>query len=220
MERFDLVMSDDGRPYGITRNGPNIALPLRGSRGLRTRLAAIFADATRGTAPSQSSLADALAVLEGYAARKDPVSVHLRLARHGDGIVIDLGTADGRCLIVGPGGWRVEGRSPVLFRRTALTSVIPDPVRDGDGLAALSSLLNADEAAFRLLAGWMVSSLIPDTRTRSWRSKASKARGRPRPPAASSRSSTRHPRRCARPRGTSSSGSWWPQRRGRFAWTT
>jgi hypothetical protein len=161
-ERFELVMSEDGRPYGIARSGPNIALPLRGGRGLRTRLAAIFADVTRGTAPSQSALADALAVLEGYAARKDPVQVHLRLARHGDSIVIDLGTADGRCVIVGPGGWRIEGRSPVLFRRTALTSVIPDPVRDGDGLAALSGLLNADEAAFRLLAGWMVSTLIPE----------------------------------------------------------
>ena len=161
-ERFDLVMSDDGRPYGIARNGPNIAFPLRGSRGLRTRLAAIFADETRGTAPSQSALADALAVLEGYAARKDPVPVHLRLARHGDSIVIDLGTADGRCVVVGPAGWRIEGRSPVLFRRTALTSVISDPVRDGDGLAALSGLLNADEADFRLLAGWMVSTLIPE----------------------------------------------------------
>ena len=161
-DRFDLVMSEDGRPYGVVRNGANIALPLRGSRGLRTRLAAIFADETRGTAPSQSALADALAVLEGYAARKDPVPVHLRLARHGDGIVIDLGTADGRCVIVGPDGWRVEGRSPVLFRRTALTSVMPDPVRDGDGLAALDGLLNASEAAFRLLVGWMVSSLIPE----------------------------------------------------------
>ena len=116
MERFDLVMSEDGRPYGVVRNGPNIALPLRGARGLRTRLAAIFADETRGTVPSQSALADALAVLEGYAARKDAVPVHLRLARHGDSIVIDLGTADGRCVIVGPDGWRAESRSPVLFR--------------------------------------------------------------------------------------------------------
>ena len=162
LERFDLVMSEDGRPYGIARNGPNIALPLRGARGLRTRLAAIFADATRGTAPSHSALADALAVLEGYATRKDPVPVHLRLARHDDCIVIDLGTADGRCVIVGPHGWRSESRSPVPFRRTALTSVIPDPVRNGDGLVALSGLLNADEAAFRLLAGWMVSALIPE----------------------------------------------------------
>lgn len=162
LERFDLVMSEDGRPYGVARNGPNIALPLRGPRGLRTRLAAIFADVTRGTAPSQSALADALAVLEGYAGRKDPVPVHLRLARHGDSIVIDLGTADGRCAIVGPDGWRREPRSPVLFRRTALTSVIPDPVRDGDGLAALGGLLNASDAAFRLLAGWMVSTLIPE----------------------------------------------------------
>jgi hypothetical protein len=161
-ERFDLVMSEDGRPYAVLCDGPNIALPLRGSRGVRSRLAAIFADVTGGTAPSQSALADALAVLEGYAGRRDPVPVHLRLARHGDSIVIDLGTADGRCVIVGPDGWRREPRSPVLFRRTALTSVIPDPVREGDGLSRLAGLLNTSQASYRLLAGWMVASLIPD----------------------------------------------------------
>jgi hypothetical protein len=161
-ERFDLVMSDDGRPYGVARNGPNIALPLRGNRGLRTRLAAVYADDTRGTAPSQSALADALIVLEGYAGRKEPVPVHLRLARHGDSIVIDLGTPDGRCVIIRPGSWRVEPRSPVLFRRTALTSAIPEPVRDGDGMTALAGLLNTDDSTFRLLTGWMISALIPE----------------------------------------------------------
>lgn len=161
-ERFNFVMSEDGRPYAVLCDGPNIALPLRGSRGVRTRLAAIFADVTGGAAPSQSALADALAVLEGFAVRKDPVPVHLRLARHGDSIVIDLGTADGRCVIVGPDGWRRQPRSPVLFRRTALTSAIPDPVREGDGLSRLAGLLNTTEASFRLLAGWMVASLIPE----------------------------------------------------------
>ena len=161
-ERFDLVMSEDGRPYGVAGNGPRIAFPLRGSRGLRTRLAAIYADDTRGTAPSQSALADALAVLEGYASRKEAEQVHLRLARHGDSIVIDLGTPDGRCIVIRPGSWRIEPRSPVLFRRTNLTSVIPDPVRDGDGLAILGALLNTDEATFRLLVGWMISALIPE----------------------------------------------------------
>ena len=161
-ERYELVMSEDGRPYGVAKNGPNIAVPLRGSRGLRTRLAAIYADATRGTAPSQSALADALTVMEGYAARKEAVPVHLRLARHGDSIVLDLGTPDGRCVVVRPGSWRIEARSPVLFRRTALTSAIPDPIHDGDGLAALSSLLNTDSSTFRLLTGWMISALIPE----------------------------------------------------------
>ena len=161
-ERYDLVMSEDGRPYGVAKGGPAIALPLRGTRGLRTRLAAIYADTTRGTAPSQSALADALTVLEGYAARKDAVAVHLRIARHGDSVVLDLGTPDGRCVVIHPGSWRTESRSPVLFRRTALTSAMPEPVRDGDGLAALAGLLNTTDATFRLLAGWMISALIPE----------------------------------------------------------
>ena len=50
----------------------------------------------------------------------------------------------------------------MLFRRTALTSAIPDPVRDGDGLAALTGLLNTDDSTFRLLTGWMISALIPE----------------------------------------------------------
>jgi hypothetical protein len=161
-EHYRLLGSDDSRPYAVKRNGANIALLLRGKGALRAQLARIYADDTGGRVPSASALTDALTVLEGRAAEKDPEAVYLRLARHEGRIVLDLGTPDGRCAVIGPAGWAREPRSPVLFRRTKLTSPIPDPVRDGDGLDALRSLLNAEEKEFRLIIGWLIAALIPD----------------------------------------------------------
>ena len=39
---------------------------------------------------------------------------------------------------------------------------LPEPVRDGDGLARLGELLNTDEEHFRLLTAWIVACFIPD----------------------------------------------------------
>ncbi len=160
--RFDLFMSDDGRPYAVRKAGANIALPLRGKAGLRTLLARIYADEQGGSVPSQSALADAMTVLEGVAQSAEPRVPHLRVARHGESIVVDLSTPDGGCVIVGPGGWSREPRSPVLFRRSGAMKALPSPIRDGDGLAKLGGLLNMDESAFHLLVAWLVATFIPD----------------------------------------------------------
>ena len=161
-DRYRLLGSEDGRPYAVKRDGPNVALLLRGKGALRSHLAKVYADNCGGRVPSAAALTDALTVLEGRAADADPEPVHLRLAQHAGGIVLDLGTADGRCVVTRAEGWRREPRSPVLFRRTKLTSVIPDPIRDGDGLERLRDLLNAEEAEFRLIVGWMIAALVPD----------------------------------------------------------
>ncbi|GHF42542.1 hypothetical protein GCM10010218_24630 [Streptomyces mashuensis] len=161
-ERYELFMSDDGRPYGITVDGPNIALPLRGKAGLRSQLARIFADTNDGTVPSQSALADAMTVLEGVAAMAEPRTPHLRVARHDDRIIVDLGTTDGRCIAIGPDGWQRLPASPVVFRRSGAMKPLPEPVRDGDGLAQLRGLLNTTDDGFRLLAAWLVAAFIPD----------------------------------------------------------
>ena len=160
-ERYRLLGSEDGRPYAVKRGGANIALLLRGKGALRAELAKVYADVNGGRVPSASALADALTVLEGRAAAKDTEPVYLRLAQHDDCIVLDLGTADGRCVVIDAEGWRREPRSPVLFRRTKLTSPIPVPVRDGNGLDKLRDLLNAEEKEFRLIVGWLVAALIP-----------------------------------------------------------
>ncbi|GAA0426523.1 ATP-binding protein [Streptomyces luteireticuli] len=161
-ERYDLFMSDDGRPYGVTVGGPNIALPLRGKAGLRSQLARIFTDTNNGTVPSQSALADAMTVLEGVAAVADLRTPQLRVARHEENIIVDLGTTDGRCVTVGPDGWQRLPASPVVFRRSGAMKPLPEPVRDGDGLAKLRGLLNTTDDGFRLLAAWLVASFIPD----------------------------------------------------------
>ncbi|MGP4004006.1 ATP-binding protein [Streptomyces sp. 8N706] len=161
-ERFDVFMSDDGRPYAVTKGGPNIALPLRGKAGLRSQLARLYTDATTGNVPSQSALADAMTVLEGIAAVADPCTPQLRCARSGEEIVIDLATSDGRCVIVGPDGWRREARSPVLFRRSGAMKALPAPVREGDGLSRLRALMNTSDEGFHLLVAWLVASFIPD----------------------------------------------------------
>lgn len=161
-ERYDLFMSDDGRPYGVKVDGPNLALPLRGKAGLRSQLARIYTDVNGGNVPSQSALADAMTVLEGLAANADPRTPRLRVARHDDRILIDLGTTDGRCVSVGPEGWQLLPGSPIVFRRSGAMKPLPAPVRDGDGLAKLRSLLNTTDEGFHLLVAWLLAAFIPD----------------------------------------------------------
>ena len=114
-------------------------------------------------APSGAALADALAVLEGAATRKPRESVALRLARDFTGaIVLDLGRADGRCVLVEPGQWRVTDRSTILFRRSALTGEMPVPVTGGDVEELLGDLVNAQQKMVRLIVAWLLAALIPD----------------------------------------------------------
>ncbi|MFI9269821.1 ATP-binding protein [Kitasatospora sp. NPDC052896] len=159
--RYDLVMSEDGRPYGVRIGGPAVVLPLRGKAGLRSQLARLFTDVNDGQVPSQSALADAMTVLEGIASAVDPVPVHLRVAGGPGRVVLDLGTADGRCVVVTSEGWQVQAASPVLFRRSGAMSPMPEPVRSDDGLSLLHGLLNMDDDAFHQLVAWLVAAWIP-----------------------------------------------------------
>ena len=160
-ERYRPLLGDDGQPYAVARRGANIALPLRGLGGLRTQAAKLYADETRGTAPSGSALTDALCVFTGLAEQQDQESIYLRVARHNGAVVVDLGTPDGRCVVVEHGGWRLEARSPVLFRRTRLSAAMVVPRTDGS-LEGLRALLNVDEADWRLIVGFMLAALIED----------------------------------------------------------
>ncbi|MFC4910900.1 ATP-binding protein [Actinomadura gamaensis] len=169
-DRFTFCVSGDGRPYAVPIDGPNVALPLRGKNGLRSQLARIYNDEQNQAVFSQSAQADAMTVLEGIAQTAELNTPHLRAARtpdsihpgDGNGVVVDLGTPDGRCVVITPAGWQRVPRSPVLFRRSGAMKPLPDPVRDGDGLARLGALLNLDEDAFHLLVAWLVAAFIPD----------------------------------------------------------
>jgi hypothetical protein len=158
---FRLLRGGDGRPYATAHDGPAIAYGLRSREGLRGRLAELYSDTYQQT-PSGTALSDALTVLESKAIRKPPEPVGLRVATTGPGAVaIDLGTEDGRCVLVDAAGWRIAEGSPVLFRRSALTAPLPHPV-GGGSLAPLAELLNVDASGFRLIVAWLVASLLPD----------------------------------------------------------
>lgn len=122
---FRLGSTAAGLAFAVRHDGANVALLLRGGRqSLRGELArAYFAENDRPA--SSSALADALATLEALALTHDPEILHLRVAGDATEIVLDLGTTDGRCVVIGAESWKVESRSPVLFRRTELTNPLP-----------------------------------------------------------------------------------------------
>ena len=159
-EHYRLAITDQGDPVAFERNGANLAHPLRGGRlGLRAALARLYLEST-GKAASSSALADALLVIEGRAQDADETHVSMRVGRDGDAVVLDLGTSDGRCVVVTSDGWQLAGRSPIPFMRSGLTAALPDPARTGHDLIG-APFGNIDPATWRVLVGWMAAALIP-----------------------------------------------------------
>lgn len=161
LNRYRIGQTMDSEAFAVVRGGANVAMMFRGSRdALRCGLARSYRQET-GSTPSTNALAEALLVLQGEAMEATPEPVHLRVARHGDSIVIDLGDASGRAVVVRPGGWGVCDASPILFRRTGLTLALPEPERGGV-LDVLKGLLNVTDTSWPLLRGWLVAALLPD----------------------------------------------------------
>lgn len=160
---FRLGQSDRGEPFAVLKAGPNVALTLRGKGGsLRADLARRYAREF-DQVPSQQAMADALAVLEGMAIQQPRESLYLRIARHGQAIVLDMGDETGRSIEITPGGWRIVDRSPVIFRRSSLTSAMPEPARPGSGdVMRLRRLLNVSDRSWPLVVGYLVAAFFPD----------------------------------------------------------
>lgn len=159
-ECFDVFLSKDGEAFGVDRRGPHIARPLRGTQGLRPALSAEFYKRL-DKVPQSGSLTDACMVLEGRAMAADRRPVHLRVAEHEDSVVLDLADDSGAVVVIGADGWQVRDKSPVLFRRTALSSPLPHPEPGGD-INELTELLNIDDESWPLLVAWLVAALVPD----------------------------------------------------------
>jgi hypothetical protein len=158
---FDLGQTSGGEPFAVPRpgQGPYVARILRGRGGsLRAELARRYAEAY-DRAPGQQPLADALLVLQGRCMLAPKTELALRVARHGAGVVLDLGDDTGRAVVVEPAGWRLVERSPVLFRRTELTGALPEP-EAGGSLELLGDLLNIDAETWALLVAWLVAALV------------------------------------------------------------
>src|SRR5690606_14066789 len=138
--------------------GPKVVQLLRGGKtSLRSQLSREFFKA-KGKAAPQQALADALLVLQGEAEDQPESTLYQRVARHGGALWLDLGDHTGRAVKIANGKWSVEPEPPVLFRRTALTAPLPEPV-PGGRLEELWQWLNVTEADRPLVAAWLVSLL-------------------------------------------------------------
>jgi hypothetical protein len=160
-KHFRLLRSEDGQPYAVDLNGPNIAIELGRDGDFAGRLVRLFVE-SEGKAPSDNAERMAIKILAAYLRDSDPEPVHLRSAVHEGAMILDLGTPDGHCVTVGAGGWTMLDRSPVLFRRD-VGFPLPVPARTarGDGLDRLRALLHCDEALFRLVCAWLAIVLVP-----------------------------------------------------------
>lgn len=160
-ERYRFAVSHDGETYAVPLSGPEVVATLRGNRNaLRGQLARDYFRRTGRAAPQQA-LADALLVIDGMAQEALPQPLHLRVAGHDGALWIDMGDATGRAIRISDAGWTIEHKAPVLFKRTALTGVLPEPVLSGT-LGELWSWLNVTEEDQPLVAAWLVAALFPD----------------------------------------------------------
>jgi hypothetical protein len=124
-----------GEPFAVdVYRSPSVAIPLKGTGGLRQRLAVDVFMIT-GSMPGQEAQSTVLAMIEGVCAQVGSTTRRsLRVARAPDGnIVLDLGRQDGQVAVVNAGGWWLAPCAPVLFRRSAATPELPVPVRADDG---------------------------------------------------------------------------------------
>ncbi len=159
VDYFDFGRRPDGHAHAVEKNGPNVALDVS-SRKLLGRLRAMY-KARHGKIAGSQAARDALGVLEGEALALPPVEAALRVVRHGDQLVVDLGDEKGAAVVIAASGWEVAPRSPVLFRRTNVSRALPVPVEGGD-LSALRELTNIAPESWPVLLAWLVAAFIPD----------------------------------------------------------
>jgi hypothetical protein len=159
MDRYDFARAEDGEPFAIDRAGPNVARMFRGGRAsLRSTLAAAFAERF-GKVPPAQALVDALAVLEGRALGLPRRTLLLRSGRLDDGsVVIDLGGESGRAIVVDADGRRILDRAPTTFRRSELTSALPEPTSGNP--SDLLKLLNVAPDDGPLVLAHLVGALL------------------------------------------------------------
>jgi hypothetical protein len=129
----------------------------------RNLLAKIFWQKTRN-AINRNALADAVATIDGIARHDSPEEpVFLRVARHGNNILIDLCDLQWRVIEVAASGWRVLEKSPVAFIRTGAMRPLPLPAPAAEGsLNPLWELFNVTPAQRPLLAGAILVSFHPE----------------------------------------------------------
>jgi hypothetical protein len=99
---------------------------------------------------------ESLAIHDG-----DERKLHMRLARSGDSIYLDLCDAGWRVVEICPSGWRIIRNPPVAFRRESVMERFPVPVPGS--VRKLRGLMNLDtDQDWTLCLAWFIGALRPE----------------------------------------------------------
>jgi hypothetical protein len=162
-DQIEIWRDTAGVPYATLPVGSARAhVALRG-RAMAAWLRCAY-HAAVDSAPAREAVTAALGVLEGQALYGPAEhATHLRVARAGDRMYIDLGDSTWRAVEIDARGWRIIASDavPVRFRRGGGMQALPEPVPGGD-LAELRKLAPlADDDGYVLSLGWLLSALRP-----------------------------------------------------------
>jgi hypothetical protein len=161
----ELFETSEGQAYArVPINGfyDVLALTERGS-GFQPWLARRFYEETLGH-PSIAAMAQATLWLRGQARYGRLVhDVHTRVAWHDGVVYLDLANAGHQAIKITADGWDIDSHPPVYFRRASGALPLPYPDDEGnlEDLFALINLAEKDDDTRKLIAGWLVHTLMP-----------------------------------------------------------
>jgi hypothetical protein len=160
-DEFAFFHDPQDRPFVRLEINGHIEVWHVESTKFRKLLAQIFYKRA-GRTINRNALADAITTLAGRACHDSPEEpVFLRVAPHGENILIDLCDAQWRVVEVTPNGWQILNESPVAFIRTGAMRPLPEPVREGS-IDPLWKLLNVTPAQRPLVVGALLNYFHPD----------------------------------------------------------
>jgi hypothetical protein len=151
--------SGDGAFADVVVDGHRNTWPVVDSEFSNWLLHRFFVETKR--APAPGALKAAIRTLSAHAkfngGRHD---VHLRAAKVGEKLYLDIGDPEWHVVEIDAGGWQLIENARVRFLRTAGMAALPLPERGGS-MRQLRSLVNLDDDGFILFVSWLLDALYP-----------------------------------------------------------
>jgi len=162
LSSYDTFTDTDGVPYlSVPLNGRLISMEVM-SEDCKNYVDRLSYEQFHAV-PTDYEMEQVRGGLTGRARFDSPSHpVYLRVAPIVDGgLCLDLGTIDGRAVVITKAGWQVVATSQVRFRRTPGTTALPVPT-EGGSIEELRSFLRGSDAQFMVLVAFILVSLRPE----------------------------------------------------------
>ena len=104
-ELFRFGRTAKGEPFAVEIAGPNLALMLS-ETDFKSTLSRLFHKRS-SRVPNSSALSDAVSVLKGKALESEPEELPVRITKHEDSVIVDVGDSAGRAIVINIDGWEV-----------------------------------------------------------------------------------------------------------------